>query len=105
MTDIPASSPVTVPGTDSVTYNQWFLTQLIAKIDPVKAPIVVHLTRATNASGSWVLMPRGPGSEISFTLDVWNEMANDPTVGPLITSAMESITAAVVAYGQSKNLL
>jgi hypothetical protein len=106
MASIPATNPVTVPATGSVTYNFWFLTQLITKVSPDKAPITVHLTRAAqDAQGNWTLMPRASGSEISFTLDMWNEMANDPTIGPLISAAMDSITAAVVAYGQSKNLL
>jgi len=98
---IVATNPVVVPGTSQVTYDQWYLSQLILKADATKAFTVVHLTRSATVDGQTVLMPPGQNSEVSFTLDVMKEMANTPELG----TAMEAVLAAVVAYGTKKNLL
>lgn len=102
MPDINASSPVVVEGSSSVTYDKWFLSQLIAKINPDKAFTVVHLTRSATVDGKTVLMPKSRNeSEVSFTLDVWKEMQDTPE----LAAAMDAVLTAVLAYANKKKLI
>ena len=101
MADINATNPVVVPAQNAITYDKWYLTQLVCQLSPTAGPTTVTLNRATNASGSWVLMPRGQGSSVTFNLDLLKEAQQVPEVA----SAMDAVTAAVVAYASSKNLL
>lgn len=99
---IPATNPVVAPAVGSVTYNQWFMTQLIVKASPTSAPAIVHLHRsATDANGVITLMPSGPGAEISFTLDIYQQLQAFPSMG----SAMNSVIEAIIAYAGANNLL
>lgn len=101
MADIIASEPVVVPGSNEVTYDKWFLTQLISKVSPTKAFTVVHLSRAATVDGKTVLMPNSGKNEVSFTLDIWKEMQDTPE----LATAMEAVLGAVVAYATKKNLI
>ncbi len=100
MAEIIATEPVVVPGSTEITYDKWFLTQLVAKISPEKAFTVVHLNRSAVVDGKTVLMS-GKNSDISFTLDVWKEMVETPE----LAAAMEIVLNAVVAYATKKKLL
>lgn len=101
MADISATNPVVVPASGTMTYDKWYLTQLLGKIDPEHAMLTVHLNRAALVDGQWNLMPRSQNSEISFTLDAWKEISSTPE----IAAAINSIVSAVVAYATKKNLL
>src|SRR4051812_20952795 len=99
---ISASAPVTVAGTSSIDYNEWFMTQLIIKANADKAFTIVHLNRSATIDGKTVLMPSSEDkSEISFTLDIFKEMTNTPE----LATAMGVVLAAVQAYAAKKNLL
>ena len=98
---IEAKIPITVPGTEQVTYDQWFLSQLIIKAEPGKASTVVELTRSTTVDGNSVLMPRGEGAKVSFTLDAYKEIANTPEMAV----AMKAVFDAVFAYANKNNLI
>src|SRR4051812_30416096 len=98
---ISATTPVVAPAEASVTYNQWFLTQLIVKADEDSAPAIVHLRRSATVDGKTVLMPNGPTAEISFTVDIFKQLANFPAFG----TALEAVLSAVVAFASSKKLL
>jgi hypothetical protein len=97
---IRASNPVSVPGTSEVTFDQWYVSQLIMKANAERAFTVVHLNRSATVDGKTVLMD-GPGSELSFTLDFFKEMGDTPE----IKTAMDAILTAVLAYGTKKKLL
>jgi len=97
---ISASKSVSVAATSAVTYDQWFLTQLIVKSTPDKAFTVVHLNRSATVDGKSVLM-EGNDAEVSFTLDIWKEMATTPE----LQTAMAAVLTAVEAYAQKKNLI
>jgi hypothetical protein len=102
MADINASEPVVVPGTSGVTYDKWFLTQLISKVSPARANTIVHLTRAGTVDGKTVLMPAdGDKSEVSFSVDIWKAMGETPE----LATAMEAVLNAVVVYATKKKLL
>lgn len=103
MADIIATKPVTAPAVGSVTYDKWFMTQIIGKFDGSSGPTVVRLRRAAkNQDGSWNLMPNTTeDAEVSFTVDVFKEMANTPE----LAAAMASVMSAVTAYASKKNLL
>jgi hypothetical protein len=99
---IPATNPVVAPAVGSVTYDKWFMTQLIIKASPTNAPAIVHLHRsAVDGNGVTTLMPNGPGAEISFNVDIWQQMQ----AFPQLETAMEAVLAAVVAYATAKKLL
>lgn len=99
---IPASNPVVAPAVGSVTYNQWYLTQLIIKSSPTACPAIVHLRRsAKDGDGNTILMPNGPGAEISFTVDIFQQLQAFPS----LETAMESVLTAVIAYATDKKLI
>lgn len=99
---IPATNPVVAPAVGTVTYDKWFLTQLIVKASPTAAPAIVHLRRAAvDTNGNSVLMPAGAGSEISFTIDIFQQMQ----AFPALETAMNSVLEAVVAYASANKLL
>jgi hypothetical protein len=78
------------------------MTQLILKATPTTCPAIVHLHRSsTDSNGNVTLMPNGPGAEISFTLDVFQQM----TAFPALNVAMEAVVAAIVAYATAKKLI
>jgi len=101
MANINATTPVSTPAVTEVTYNEWFLTQLIIKADAGKAFTIVHLTRSATVNGQTVLMPSGQNSEVSFTLDLFKEAANTPELG----TAMAAVLSAVEAYATKQKLL
>jgi hypothetical protein len=99
---IPATNPVVAPAVGSVTYDQWFLTQIILKATPTSAPTIVHLHRsATDANGNVTLMPNGPGAEIAFTVDIYQQLQAFPS----LETAMGSVVQAIIDYATAKNLL
>jgi len=101
-TEIPATSPVVVPAGASVTYDKWYLTQLVAKIDPTAAPVIVQLRRSAVVNDQPVLMPaKTEDASVSFTVDIWKEMASTPE----LAAAIEAVLQAVVAYATKKHLL
>ena len=75
-----ATSPVTVPGTAATVYNGWFMTQLIMKATLTSCPTIVHLHRAALDANNNVtsLMPNGPGAEISFRVDIFQQLTAFP---------------------------
>ena len=102
MADINATKPVVVPATTSVSFDKWFLTQLLVKANPDSAPVFVDLHRSAVADGKVVLMPgRGEDSSVSFKFDLWKEVANTPE----LAAAMDAVLNAVVAYGTKNKLL
>ena len=99
---IPATNPVVAPSVGSVTYDKWFMTQLIVKASPTAAPTIVHLRRAsTDSNGVTTLMPAGPGSEISFTVDIFQQLQ----AFPALETAMGAVLEGVLAYASAKKLL
>ena len=100
---ITASNPIVSPAVGSMTYNEWYLTQLIMKATPTACPTIVHLHRASTdqTTGVTTLMPNGPGAEISFTVDIFQQL----TTYPEFATAMNSVLEAVIAYATAKNLL
>ena len=46
-------------------------------------------------------MPYGQGAEVSFIVDIWQQL----TAYPSLAAAMDSILAAIVAYGNDQSLL
>ncbi len=101
-TEIPATNPVVVPAEGSVTYDKWYLTQLIAKVSPDAAPTIVTLRRSAVVNGQPVLMPNtSENATVSFTLDVWKELATTPQ----LAAALEAVLVAVTAYATKKKLL
>lgn len=97
---IQASTPVTVPGTQQVVFDQWYLSQLIMKADANKAFTVIHLNRSATVDGKTVLMD-GRDADKSFTLDLFKEMADTPE----LATAIQAVQAAVLAYATKKNLI
>ena len=61
---IPATNPIVTPAVGSVTYNEWYLTNLMIRSpNPTKCPTNFTLTRAaTDENGVTTFMPQGPGS-------------------------------------------
>jgi hypothetical protein len=99
---IPASNPVVAPAIGSVTYNEWYLTQLIIKSNPTSCPAIVHLHRsAKDSNGNTILMPNGPGAEISFSVDIFQQLQAFPS----LETAMESVLTAVITYANAKKLI
>jgi transposase len=102
MADINATKAVTAPAVGSVTYDKWFMTQIIGKFDGTSGQTIIKLRRAAKEGDKWLLMPNSTSdAEVSFTLDVFKEMANTPE----LAAAMATVTAAVTAYASKKNLL
>lgn len=102
MAEIVASSPVVVPGTSEVTYNKWYMTQLVVKATPDKVFTIVHLNRSAEVDGKTVLMPGNKkDSEVSFSLDVLKEIPSTPE----LAAAMEAVVNAVIVYATKKDLL
>ncbi len=102
MADIIATNPVTEPATGSVTFDKWFMTQLIAKLDPISGKTIVHLKRAAKTTGGWVLMDSDADtSEVVFSLDIFHEALTTPE----LATAIDAVTTAVVAYATKKHLL
>ncbi len=102
MPDISATTPVSEPSKPAITYDKWFLTQLIVKSSPDSCPSIVHLRRSAVVDGKTVLMPNTTeDSEVSFNLDVFKEMGATPE----LATALNSVLTAVVAYGTKKKLL
>jgi hypothetical protein len=102
-TVIPASNPIVSPAVGSVTYNEWYLTQLIVKATPTTCPTIVHLHRASTdpTTGVVTLMPNGPGADISFTVDIFQQLTTYPAFGV----ALNAVLDAVLTYATAKNLL
>ncbi len=99
---ISASVPVVEPAIGSVTYDQWFLTQLICKADPTSAPTIVHLRRAATVDGKTVLMPNiSEDAEVSFSIDIFKEMVNTPS----LAVALAAVQSAVIDVATKKKLL
>ena len=102
MTDINASAPVVVPASNSVTYDKWYLTQLVGKVGLTSAPFSVRLQRAAKNGSTWTLMPLSdPNAEVTINLDMFAEMTSTPE----IAAAMDAVNAAVVVYATKKNLI
>ena len=102
MADIIATEPVVAPAVGSITYDKWFMTQLVANINPTSCKANVHLRRANINGGTTTLMAGNTESaEVAFTVDVFKEMAGTPE----LAAAIEAIKTAVIAYATKKNLL
>ncbi len=101
MADINATTPVVAPAVGSVTFDKWFMTQIIGKIDDKKAPVTISLRRAAKTESGWDLMPVDKNSDVTFTVDVFKESVNTPE----LAAAMEAVLNAVIAYGTKKGLL
>lgn len=102
-TIIPATNPIVSPAVGSITYNQWYLTQLIVKATPTTCPAIVHLRRAATDPNTGVisLMPNGPGAEVSFTVDIFQQLSPLPA----FATAMNAVLEVVLQYATAKKLL
>ena len=91
---ISATTPVVTQPTPGITYDSWFITQLVGKFSPSSAPTIVTLTRASqNSDGSWTLMPNTtPNSTVTFNVDILKEMSSTNTDAPLMTVAWNAMT-------------
>ena len=100
---IPATTPVVSPASEAITYDKWYLTQVVMKSTPTTCPTVITLTRASQAvDGSWTLMPSSQNSSITFNVDIFSDIKSGDTA---MGSAMESFVAAISAYATAKKLL
>jgi hypothetical protein len=107
-TIIPATNPLVSPAVGSTTYNAWYMTQLIVKADLTSCSATVHLHMAatttdptTNVETVTALMPQGRGAEISFRVDVFQQLSAYPAFG----TALEAVQQAVLAYAQANKLV
>ena len=102
MADINATAPVTSPTVPEMVYDKWFMTQLTGKFDATTGKTIVNLRRANKTGEVWTLMPNDSHtSEVSFSLDVFKEMATTPE----LVTAFAAVLAAVTAYATKKSLL
>jgi hypothetical protein len=97
-----ASTPVTAPTSNSLVYDKWMVVKIVSNIGITKAPLVVTLQRAAETPTGWVLMPvQSRDAQKTFNVDIYKEMLNTPE----LKTAVDAITAAVVAFGTKQNLL
>lgn len=102
MADLNATKPVVAPAVGEITYDKWFMTQLIGKFDATSGQTNVRLRRAAKEGDKWVLMPNTTeDAEVSFSLDIFKEMATNPEMA----AAFGAVLTAVQAYAAKKNLL
>lgn len=99
---ITATTPVTAPAINSLTYDKWMVVKIISNIGIEKAPLIVTLQRAAETPTGWALMPnQSRDAQVTFNVDIYKEMANTPE----LKIAVDAITSAVVAYGTKANIL
>lgn len=100
--DIIATKPVTAVAVPSMVYDKWYMTQLSGKFDATNGKTIVQLQRANKTGNVWTLMPNDThGSEITFSLDVFKEMATTPELATAFAAVLEAVTV----YATKKNLL
>jgi hypothetical protein len=99
---ITATTPVTAPAVNSLVYDKWMVVKIISNIGIEKAPLIVTMQRAAETPTGWVLMPnQSRDAQVTFNVDIYKEMVNTPE----LKTAVDAITAAVVAYGTKAKLL
>ena len=97
-----ASTPKTAPTTNSLVYDKWMVVKIVSNIGVSKAPLIVTLQRAAETPSGWVLMPnQSRDAQKTFNVDIYKEMLNTPE----LKTAVDAITAAVIAFGTKANLL
>ena len=102
MSEIIATKPVTTAAVPEMVYDKWFMTQLTGKFDATTGKTIVNLRRANKTGDVWTLMPNDSHtSEVSFSLDIFKEMATTPE----LATAFGAVLTAVTAYATKKNLL
>ncbi len=102
MADINATKPVTAPAVPAMVFDKWFMTQIIGKFDATSGQTNVRLRRANKTGDTWTLMPNDTkDAEVSFSLDIFKEMAKNPSMA----AGMNAVIEAVTSYANQKNLL
>jgi len=97
-----ASTPVTTPAADSLVYDKWMVVKIVSNLGITKAPLTVTLQRAAETPTGWVLMPiQSRDAQKTFNVDIYKEMQDTPE----LKTAVDAITAAVIAFGTKTNLL
>ena len=102
MADINATAPVIAPAATSIVYDKWMVTKMLSSTNATSSPLHITIQRAAKTPTGWVLMPNEKdGAQVNINLDVFKEAAETPE----IATAIEAITAAVIAYGTKKKLI
>ena len=97
-----ATNPVSGPAINNLVFDKWMITKIISSIGIEKAPLVVTLQRAAETADGWFLMPnQTKDAQRTINIDLYREMQDTPE----LKTAIDAITAAVIAYGTKNNIL
>ena len=102
MAEINATTPVVAPASASIVYDKWMVVKMLSSTNATRSPLNITIQRAAKTAAGWVLMPNDKdNAQVNMNLDVFKEGADTPE----IATAIEAITAAVIAYGTKKKLI
>jgi len=106
-TVIAATKPAVSQAVAAVTYDKWFVTQIVGKFTPTSGLTTISLQRAAqNTDGSWTLMPNNtPGASVTFNVDIIKEITSGDSDAALMQTAYDAVVAAVSAYATAQKLI
>jgi hypothetical protein len=102
MADIAATSPITIPATESKVYDKWVVERLVFEGDGITRPLAAEAFMVPGhrkEDNTWELYAEGRKN--IFIPDLWAILPERPD----FAEALVAVQSALESYGKEKGIL